>query len=58
MWSRLSVTPSLMPERLGDVERPFSSRQNATGLASNGSAANSSTLKPLGTRKERMAFSP
>ena len=57
MWPRVSVTPAPMAERLGDVEPPFSSMQKATGLASSGSAANSSIFNPAGTRKVRMAFS-
>src|SRR5713101_5921538 len=32
--------------------------EKQTGLASSGSAAKSSTLKPLGTRKRLMALSP
>src|SRR5205823_4229752 len=36
-------------------QRPFPSKQKATGLASNGSAANNSIVNPRGTRAWAMA---
>ncbi len=55
MCPRVSVTPACSRNVSATYTTPFSSRQNATGLASSGSAANSSTFSPSGTRKRRTA---
>ena len=50
--------PGAEAERLGDVGDPFLVEAERHGLASSGSAANSSTFSPAGTRNVRIAFRP
>ena len=56
MWLRLSVTPAWRRKVSATKNRPFSSMQNATGLASSGSAANSSTFRPGARRIDFAAW--
>ena len=55
MWRAVVFHPLVLPKGFADKDRPCSSMQKATGLASIGSAANSSPFSPAGTRNVAIA---